>query len=480
MPTFEQGWLVAFPTLGFFSSTLSDCLTLELPGTVSELELRLETEAAEFLNLRGLQFLKGAKVVPLDEVDFEVEQSSVGGGSREHDPTALTAMRGCHTAAERHPSWRIRFHQPIAADQLRIFNRADRWGSRSASLAVDVTDAGGRRATLHRGYSVVAVNSVLLALESVVGPLPPIEASQGAPALREWRRAVIALVAAQLRLVPDLLTRIAWRDVIQLVDFWTPRVASDDELMLLAGYLIHQRDQQHANSLRSFSAMLGSRESLDRLAEALATLARVRGATPLILTRHGLSLAGKLVRHVDDVLDHLQDVLSFLESLGARPVIAYGTLLGAVRTGTFIPHDDDVDVLFHAKATSRKGVEDEMAALRQKFLDAGYVRVSPVRFSLNLHVFHPTTKMMVDVFPCWLEEDGRLHLHMESMKVRGIDPDIIHPRGVVSLQGRQLAAPGKAEAFLSERYGPGWRRSDPYFEWPWPLRDKDAPDDGPG
>jgi hypothetical protein len=63
---------------------------------------------------------------------------------------------------------------------------------------------------------------------------------------------------------------------------------------------------------------------------------------------------------------------------------------------------------------------------------------------------------------------------MESMKVRGIDPAIVYPASQVQLCGRMMPAPADPEAYLEERYGAGWRISDQFFEWPWPLKDEAA------
>ena len=99
----------------------------------------------------------------------------------------------------------------------------------------------------------------------------------------------------------------------------------------------------------------------------------------------------------------------------------------------------------------------------------GFRVVNLLPNSLNMHVIDSRNGAVMDVFPCW-EEQERLCMHMESMKIRGIDPAIVYPSGTLSLLGRTLPAPADPEAFLQERYGDGWRVSDQFFEWPWPLK----------
>lgn len=456
------------PTLGFFGATASDCLRLALPAPIAELKLFLDSGSAEFLNLRGVRFFKAGSPLTLEPGRLQVDAGSAQGVCERMAPQPLLEMGGYHSSLVKQPWWRVCLEPPLEADEVRIYNRADRWGSRTAGLCVDVVDASGTPRSLYQGHGVQAVQVVEEALASldVVLPTPPMR--DDPTAASAWRIEVVARIAGLLRAKADAIPRHAWRGLIQLVDFWSPRVPSDDELTLVAGYLVAQRKQQHSTSLRAFSAILGSRRSLDRLGGELADIARVEGADPLLLTRHGLSAAGKLVGRVPEVLDHLHEVMDILETRGGSPMLAYGTLLGAVRGEAFIPHDDDVDVLFFASSTNREDVAAEMAELGQALRGAGYPQVAHVPGSLNLHVFNPVTGAMVDVFPFWETGEG-VHLHMESMKVRALPAKVFRPRSVARLHGRLFPAPGMPEAFLQERYGEAWKAPDPYFEWPWTL-----------
>jgi hypothetical protein len=50
--------------------------------------------------------------------------------------------------------------------------------------------------------------------------------------------------------------------------------------------------------------------------------------------------------HLEPLLDAIGTVLGALEEAGVKPFLAYGTLLGAVRDGTFIGHDSDADLAY--------------------------------------------------------------------------------------------------------------------------------------
>src|SRR5690606_17782174 len=192
----------------------------------------------------------------------------------------------------------------------------------------------------------------------------------------------------------------------------------------------------------------------------------MNGLGALMLSRHGVRPEGVLRGKSKACVAHLKEVIDVLQSAGYEVVVAYGTLLGAVREGRFLAHDDDIDIMYKAKAHHRPAVEVEIKTLRKLLEAAGFRATDLLPKHLNMHVVSRKGGLVIDVFPCWLQH-GRLEMHMEGMAIRGISPDIMFPAGIAVLEGENLPAPADPDRFLEDRYGAGWRVPDPYHDWPW-------------
>jgi hypothetical protein len=182
-----------------------------------------------------------------------------------------------------------------------------------------------------------------------------------------------------------------------------------------------------------------------------------------VISKHHVHEA-ELVAQQARYLDALDKLFPLLQSMGVTPMLCYGSLLGAVREGKFLAHDDDVDVLYFDGSSSREEAVKRKRIMIERLGALGY---NTWDSGENFNVW--VDGVPVDVFFCW-QQDGRLSLMMESYKYRDIDAAMALPPLMLEFQGHVYPVLADPAAFLEERYGPNWQIPDPYHEWPWTVR----------
>ena len=444
------------PGLGLFGPTEYDCLRVAVPEQVTSIKLVLRDPQPQILNLKKIEFFFQGKAIKLDRNGYTLAQSSV---YMDKEPGLLLTGDGMHTEREHAPFWSISFVNPVAIDEVRVFNRGDKWSMRSKTIAIEATDTAGATVNLYQPRTPEEL------LHKIIATIPGFQEAESTELTRE---SVIAQLVRSAMNGELKILDADWPTLIQLIDVWNETVdLSDDEIAVLALFLLAQRQSGWKTSLAFFSSVIKTRVQLRMLEDLINRFAGVYGLKRYVLTRHGMSPA-TLMEQAPGYVEALRKVMGAVDSFGYESFICYGTLLGAARTGTFIPHDDDVDIAYLLKATTREEVVAETQAIKAKLEGKGFF-VGVVPFQLNMHVRMPDGKS-IDLFPCWLE-NGKVQFFMERMVQRGIAPEIVFPLGSIELYGERFVAPRDPAGFLAERYGSGWSISDQYYEWPWPLQD---------
>ena len=134
----------------------------------------------------------------------------------------------------------------------------------------------------------------------------------------------------------------------------------------------------------------------------------------------------------------------------------YGTLLGAVREGNFIDHDDDADfsILIKDKDLAREALQkvaDENGYdLRSAFLDDGMQLYLSKNNALHIDVFF------------WHEEGDYYDRNSyvkgtDDNKGKKIPKSWVHPLSYTHMDGAVAPIPNNPEEFLAYRYGDTWR-----------------------
>jgi hypothetical protein len=195
-----------------------------------------------------------------------------------------------------------------------------------------------------------------------------------------------------------------------------------------------------------------------------------RAGNPLFIDKYG-KLTRPLSTEGADTLDELMDQVAALmadlrDKAGVPAFIAYGTLLGAVRNGRLIGHDNDLDIAYLSEHPFPVDVIREAYRIERVLLAAGWAvrRGSAARMNVRIRLSDDTTRF-VDVFTAhWVE--GVLYIPQDTGF--RMAREAILPLTTIELLGRQVPAPADYEALLAATYGERWRTPDPSFRYETP------------
>lgn len=179
------------------------------------------------------------------------------------------------------------------------------------------------------------------------------------------------------------------------------------------------------------------------------------------------SLAQRGASAVTKLLDAAEDVLAAMRAAGVDGFVAYGSLLGAARTGHVIGHDYDVDLAYLSGCTELVDAITESYRLERAIRARGYKlrRYSALAFSVRVDPDDPHHP--------WLDVFGALFVGQTLYVMWDVAAPLrreqVVPLGACVLEGRELPAPRDVDAWLSATYGPSWRQPDPAFTYATPV-----------
>jgi 2-polyprenyl-3-methyl-5-hydroxy-6-metoxy-1,4-benzoquinol methylase len=168
------------------------------------------------------------------------------------------------------------------------------------------------------------------------------------------------------------------------------------------------------------------------------------------------------------IVDAMKGLLDDLVANDVDAFLAFGCLLGAVREGELIAHDNDADIAYVAKSSHPADVIRESFEIERMLIEKGYntIRNSGGFFRVNV-AMPEGGQVGCDVFTGFFFGDTFYLLPSVGEQMSRSD---LLPQGTIELEGRTLPAPAKPEVLLKATYGDGWKVPDPSFRFNPPAR----------
>lgn len=362
---------------------------------------------------------------------------------------------------------------------LEVHNRSVLW-RRARTLRVEIEHAGGRFVALDAGRPSAVqahlagriadfwavhhpVMPATLAAEiagTVAEACGPRRSDRSLRAfVHLYLRALLA--GPRLRAVSQRQPNAALATVAHLKDALAPdRALLADEVVIRC--LLYGAKTATISLGRNAPRHLDNR--LYKAINARLATPEVRAVTgDLALYSHGI-MKRKADGRDGPTLKATASIIRLLARNGIRSFVAYGTLLGLVRDGELLPHDDDVDIV----ALCPPGMDHRALAatlrtvLRSRGLSIKDIPTNNPGIGFLCIEAARGWGRPIDVFIGWTEGDT-LHLPMAGVRYGCMEAAVVGLGRVVDIQGAGLVFPDRPETFLERRYGPDWRTPDYLF-----------------
>jgi hypothetical protein len=453
-----------FPGYGFFGGADPFALNIAINRTVDQVVLSVRAPHPEFLNIEAVEFhAPDGGIYDRSEIIKSVLMSSIY-DNLPLDECFQQVINGSlvHTEREDEPSIRISFHEATSLGRIVVRNRTDIYGHRSTFLSCTVEANGTSFLCLENSSEATKV-AALDRISSFAGVEIDIKSTTD---ILDTANRIRMAVLANLELGGDDFEFLELCRFLPLYNV-SPTLTEFQRTVCatIALKLLGDCDLIPLKLIEPIQTVLGSTEALELVQREASRLMSLWSSSQskVIFSKHGFHRS-VLLEQKEEYLEAMDEAVQLFNDFGVTLMLCYGSLLGAIRDKSFIPHDDDVDFLIYDGSLSREEAIRRSKKIIDSLSDRGYEiwREEAGNFNVSFN------GRALDFFICWLEAN-KIVLMMENFAYRSINHAIVYPPSEVVLYERTLKAPAKPEAFLEERYGSDWRVPNQFHEWRWKL-----------
>ena len=168
------------------------------------------------------------------------------------------------------------------------------------------------------------------------------------------------------------------------------------------------------------------------------------------------------------LIERTAEIVDLLQANDYAVYITGGSLLGAMRGGRILPHDDDTDLGVYFEADHPADLSLASYEMQRLLEAAGFTVVRHSTAHLQVTFFHESGDLdhYVDIFTAF-HKDGVFN---QPIAVRGeFAVESLFPLTEIELEGRSFPSVADPEGWLTICYGPGWRTPDPSFRFKTPV-----------